>query len=253
MEEQAKDFFEEYCRNFEIKQELDLMGTYSHKYFHTYRVVDKMKEITSRLKLTEKERDLAIITAYFHDLGRFEQLRLSGVYDDSKSHFDHAKESVSVLKKSGYFTKFPIDKCDEEAVYFAILNHNKLKITECDDSLSLLLAKLIRDADKLVIMWESPQHLKCLTNHVSNEIEVQFSHQQLIDWNTVKNESEQLIYYLAFLFDLNFHVSRIILEKEQICSLYYQKLKDFVSFKTIQFLNDTINQFLNSEKGLNKL
>ena len=96
----AKKFFEEFVSKYNIK-EGNVTNTYYYKYRHTYDVVNMMEKIT--YNLNEEEKDILKTIAIFHDLGRFVQLEKYKAYDDIKSNFDHALESVKVLEENNFF------------------------------------------------------------------------------------------------------------------------------------------------------
>lgn len=244
MEEQAKVFFENYCKDYEIKKELDLMDTFSHKYYHTYRVVAMMKKLICALDLTLREKELAVVVAFFHDLGRFVQLEKCHVYDDSKSNFDHGLESVKILKECQWCKEQDLTDFETKAIFFAIENHNKFQLRNTTDALSLLLGQLLRDADKLVIMWEEVQKLTINPSGLSDLVEKQFLKQQLIDWDTIQTDIDSLVYYLAFLFDLNFNVSFNILKSEEIPNPYYHLLSLYGSNEICEKIRWCVEHFL---------
>lgn len=250
MFEKARIFFEEYCKNFEIKKELDLTDSFSHKYYHTYRVVAKMNELLKHLDIDEEIKELARVTALFHDLGRFAQLKKCKVYDDLQSHFNHAEESIRILKAEKWFENNNISAEQSKAIIFAIENHNCLDIKETKNELSLLLAKLIRDADKLAIMWEHPRKSKIQKVAISTNVLEQFKLHRLIDARIVKNKADELASTLAFTFDLNFKESYEILQKEQLTVPFYNQIEKMDSQKTIKILKEEIEHYLKEKEGI---
>ena len=67
---------------------------------HTYRVAALCDRIAASLGLPPEERDLAWLCGLLHDVGRFEQLRRYGTFNDAES-IDHAAMSARVLFEEG--------------------------------------------------------------------------------------------------------------------------------------------------------
>lgn len=72
----------------------------SLKIHHTYRVAALCEQIGRSIALEGTALDLAWLCGMLHDVGRFEQLRRFGTFDDSKS-IDHARAGVQVLFEQG--------------------------------------------------------------------------------------------------------------------------------------------------------
>ena len=123
-------------------------GMIELKIIHTLRVCEVMDRITASLGLPEEIRYLASVCALFHDIGRFEQVRRYGTLNDRIS-VDHAALSCEVLQKEGFLDH--LTKEQRKMVLAAVANHNRLAIEEGLGGDTLLLAKLIRDADKVDI------------------------------------------------------------------------------------------------------
>ncbi len=79
-----------------IEKNIDL------KIRHTYRVCDNVSRIAKSLEMGRDDLLLAEVLALFHDIGRFEQLKVFGSFDD-RITVDHAKLGLKVLNSSGVF------------------------------------------------------------------------------------------------------------------------------------------------------
>ena len=253
MEQNAISFFEEFCKFFKIKKEFDMKMTYSHKYYHTYRVLKWMKNIIKKLNLSDNEKELAKTVAIFHDLGRFTQLTRYSKYNDIKTRFDHGKESIDILKQNNWFTQNNIKLKEEKAICFAIYNHNKLKIEKTEDHLSLLLAKLIRDADKLAIIEECYQFDSFGENksygNLSPCIKRQFIKHHLLNAKDINTKEDEICYYIAYIFDLNFKVSLKLIKEKYLLEPYFTLLGQ-TSSKQIEIkVRNEINLFLNHQNA----
>ena len=115
---------------------------------HVGYVTAHCRALAAHLGLDEHHRQLAEIVGLFHDVGRFQQYTLYKTFNDSKSE-DHADLGLKVLDELPFMKKLTAE--DEALVRFAIGNHNKKQIAPTEDKWKLLMAKIIRDADKLDI------------------------------------------------------------------------------------------------------
>ena len=88
----------------------------SLKIHHTYRVAALCEQIGRSIALEGTALDLAWLCGMLHDVGRFEQLRRFGTFDDSKS-IDHARAGVQVLFEQGHIRDYLDDDFeDAEAI-----------------------------------------------------------------------------------------------------------------------------------------
>ena len=141
--DREKNAFLEYADRYDRSN-----GMIELKVVHTLRVAEVMDRITAALDLPDETRYLAALCAVFHDIGRFEQVTRYGTYNDRRS-VDHAALSCEVLRENGFLDD--LNDKQRRMVLTAIGNHNKLAIDDGLDEETLLLAKLIRDADKVDI------------------------------------------------------------------------------------------------------
>ena len=108
----------------------------------------KSEYIATNLGLTEEEIQVAKLIALLHDIGRFEQVKLTEGFIDN-NHFDHADYGAEILFKGNMIRKFIDENKYDEIIKKAIYNHNKLKIEKDLDEKQKLHCQIIRDADKL--------------------------------------------------------------------------------------------------------
>ena len=117
---------------------------------HTFRVAEIADRIAASLSLRAEETDFAWLLGILHDIGRFEQVRLYGTFNDSKS-VDHAELGADILFKKGLIRSFPMPTEDPlwlDMAEKAIRLHNKLTLPEGLSDREKLFADLLRDADK---------------------------------------------------------------------------------------------------------
>lgn len=111
------------------------------KIMHTTTVADMCFTIACKLGLDEKDRNLAYLTGILHDIGRFEQWKLYGTYNDKLS-VDHGDLSYELSEK---FDLSMISSEDKNAVRLAVKYHTK-PYTGTDERV-ILFNKIILSAD----------------------------------------------------------------------------------------------------------
>lgn len=92
--------FAEYVRNYDPSDEKIKL-----KIDHTYRVAGLCQRIAESLGLSEPDVDIAWLLGMLHDIGRFEQIRRFGIFNDVQS-VDHAEFGADLLFKEGLIRKF---------------------------------------------------------------------------------------------------------------------------------------------------
>lgn len=84
--------------------------------------------------------------ALYHDIGRFEQFRKYGTYDDLITE-NHALLSLKAIDESKILSEIKV--CDINLIRKCILLHNEAKIPEKVTEKERLFSGILRDADKL--------------------------------------------------------------------------------------------------------
>lgn len=143
-----KAWFTGYVRGFYGADE-DSGGGIRFKEGHTERVCRNMIGIGRSLGLGEEDLLLAETVALFHDLGRFKQYAVYRTFNDRWSE-NHALLGVRVLEETGVISG--LDREDQELITSAVRCHNLPDLPPELEGRGLLLARLIRDADKLDIL-----------------------------------------------------------------------------------------------------
>jgi len=141
------DAFNDYVMNFDLNEKM-----IEYKFNHSYRVLHQAEEICRSINTDTVERDLASNIALLHDIARFKQWTEYKTFDDFIS-FDHGDEGVKILFDEGLIKNFIIDKNDYDVIKKSIRNHNKYTIEEGLNERELLHSKIIRDADKIDILY----------------------------------------------------------------------------------------------------
>ncbi len=226
------DAFDEYALQYDLEE-----TALKRKYEHSYRVVHQADEIAYTLKLDEEDSYLACLIALLHDIGRFSQWKEYHTYNDLDS-IDHATLGNKKLFEDNLIKKFKLDKKDYEIVRAAIENHNKFSINEKELSeKEILHSKIVRDADKIDILYEfsNPKLLDLNgenNDEVNDKIKEDFYNHKPIDRKIIKNKNENVIMLIALVYDLYFDYSKkTVLEKEYLDRML-ERLKNKKLFKS---------------------
>ena len=236
--ELAEKSFQEYLKNYDIND-----GSIALKIKHTYEVAKKSEYIANGLRLDKENIELAKIIALLHDIGRFEQIKEFGEFNDKK--IEHAEFGVKVLFDNGLIRKFIEENKYDNIIYKAIYNHNKYKIEENLNENELLQCKIIRDADKLDnFRVKEKDKLENIFPKIYNEKTINYEtisekvYEEFMQHKCIKLEDRKTIidYWvcvIAFIFDLNFNIS-----------LQYVKENNYIDIlvNRIEYKNDTTKQ-----------
>lgn len=233
-------YFDEYIKKYNM-EDPDI----SYKYYHSYRVMEVMETLAKKLNMPEKDIHLAKVIGLLHDIGRFEQDKLFDSFKDTT--MDHGDYGVIVLKETNLLDEVNIDKEDYEVVYKAIDNHNQFKINEGLTERELLYAKLIRDADKLDILYvlgsNKFDRFVQGKGSVSKEMETDFFNCKPTSIKYIKSANDSIVLYLCYVYDLNFKVSYEILNQKKYYDKIYERLNDKDIFEPyIKQINNYIKE-----------
>lgn len=230
---EAEQRFKDYLKSYDVSD-----GNIELKIRHTYGVVTASEYITKSLELCEEDIQLAKLIALLHDIGRFEQVKVTESFVDNKK-FDHAEYGVEILFKDNLIRSFIKEDTYDDIIYKAIINHNKYKIEDGLNERELLHAKIIRDADKLdnfrvkekdkleniFSMKYNPDTI--IYEEITDEVYEEFMAKRAILRDYIVNQVDMWISYIAFIFDLNFGVSLKYVEEKG----YIDKLVDRIEYK----------------------
>ena len=219
-------YFDNYVLNYDMTD-----PDINYKYYHSYRVMDIMKLLATKLNMQPKDIELASIIGLLHDIGRFEQDKLYNSFKDKE--MDHGNYGVKVLKATNILKETNIDESDYEVVYKAIKNHNKFKIESNLTERELLFSKLIRDADKLDILYalgnEKILELRQDEEEISSELEQDFFNNQVDNLKYSKSQNDGLVIIFCYIYDINFKETYQIINENE----YYNKIYERINRKDI--------------------
>lgn len=246
--------FAEYVRNYDPSDEKIKL-----KIDHTYRVAGMCQRIAESLGLSEPDVDIAWLLGMLHDIGRFEQIRRFGTFNDAQS-VDHAEFGADLLFKECLIRKFAegyYEECElarsgnEEAeqiiknnehhnkdtglLEMAIRQHNKYRVKEGLTERQRMFCDILRDADKVdifkvnadipmeIIYDVTTEELK--SGVISKEVLESFYKMKTVLKSVRKSAVDHIVGHISLLFELVYKES-YRQAKEQG---YVYKLLDFKS------------------------
>ena len=199
-----KDFLEEYKDKSDLGFELKIV--------HTYHVAENAKKIAQELNLSKEDIELAELIGILHDIGRFEELKITKELNSVK--FDHAGHGSEMLFEKCMIRKFIEDNQYDGIIKKAIENHTKI----------------VRDADKIdnYRVKKDEKVEAIFPKRVNKKEDMEESKLSDKVYNTVLDKKcvdihdrvtplDFWVCILAFTFDLNFEVSyKIVKENDYI-------------------------------------
>lgn len=246
--------FAEYVRNYDPSDEKIKL-----KIDHTYRVAGLCQRIAESLGLSEPDVDIAWLLGMLHDIGRFEQIRRFGTFNDAQS-VDHAEFGADLLLKEGLIRKFaegyyeecelaePENQEDEQIIKnnehhnkdtglleMAIRQHNKYRVKEDLTERQRMFCDILRDADKVdifkvnadipmeIIYDVTTEELK--NGIITKEVLESFYKKETVLKSVRRSAVDHIVGHISLLFELVYKES-YRQAKEQG---YVYKLLDFKS------------------------
>ncbi len=209
-----------------------------YKYHHSYRVMINMEIIAKKLNMNDYDVELAKCIGLLHDIGRFDQYMLFQSFDDK--NLDHGDYGEQVIKIYDLLKHFNIDSKDYDVVYTAIRNHNKYSIEPYIGERELLFSKMIRDADKLDILYalgrpELKNIIREDESEISPKIKESFYKNEPVKNTDKQSLNDNIIILLAFPYDIYFDISMSIIKNKKYYEKIYNRLENKEKFK--EFLN----------------
>ena len=235
----VKNSFDKYMSRYDMSNQLIYL-----KYHHTYRTCKQSLNICKSLNLNEEDTNLAYLIALLHDFGRFEQARVYNTFDDLKS-IDHADLGCKLLFENGLIRNFIIDDSYDEIIRKAILWHNKYSIDEDLNERELMHAQIIRDADKLDIVYNITNleqiDFKDDNSEISDYVKDAYKNKLSVKMGKNYTKNDSLLTRFAFVFDLNFNYSFKYYKENRIIEKMYSMIKEKSKFKEyIEIINEYI-------------
>lgn len=243
-----KNVFKKYVNQYDVTD-----GKIALKIAHTYRVAELSDQIAESIGLKGTQKDLAWVIGMLHDIGRFEQVKDYGTFNDALS-VDHAKYGVKLLFEDGFIKDFLLDTAYYDCIRLAIFNHNEYRLPSDLTEEELIYCKIIRDADKIDILrvnFETPleviynvptQVLK--SDVVSEGVMAALAEKKAIKHSIKKTSVDRVVGHVSLVFELEYPISKEIVKEQG----YLEKLMNFPSDnqKTLEQFRE-IRDFVHSQ------
>ena len=215
---------------------------------HTLRVRDLCAGIAGSLGLSREETELAAVCGLFHDIGRFEQWRRYGTYNDLRS-VDHGNLGAEVIGSGHLLTTLP--EADRGAVLAAAEYHNKYRVPDTLGGRDRLFVEITRDADKIDVLelYVKGGHATKTENRPMSDpvFRALLGHRPIRKEETERRDDEIAI-RLGFAFDLNFRRSFEIVRENRCFSrlidLQLERVTDPALIRQLEELKGSIVAYL---------
>lgn len=236
----AKKEFKKFLESYNNQEQIG----FDLKVKHTYQVVENAKYLANKLNLNEEDEALAELIALLHDIGRFEELKVTKEFDNSK--FDHASYGVKMLFEDGMIRRFVEDEKYDNIIEKAIGSHSLKELGSNLTERELLHAKIIRDADKLdnyrvkieekvetIFPGKMKEKDELENSTISEKVYESVKNNSCVDVNDRKTILDFWVCVLAFTFDLNFKESYELIKQED----YINRLIDRFNYNNPDSFN----------------
>ncbi|GFK92597.1 hypothetical protein NNJEOMEG_00422 [Fundidesulfovibrio magnetotacticus] len=186
---------------------------------HSLKVLDEARAITPTLGLDAAAERAAHLAALLHDAGRFPQYRAYKTFRDSQS-VDHGLLGARTLRVEG--VPDVRDARVRALVRGAVALHNRRALPPFASPELALLARIVRDADKLDIVRIMLDHLRpggqrsdVVVLHLEEDPErfspaivEQIMAGRIGDYSAMRTCNDFVLLLLSWVHDLNFAASR---------------------------------------------
>ena len=232
--------FKEYVNEYDMNNH-----NIKYRYNHSLRVQKICVALAKMLNLNKEDAEIIKIAGLLHDIGRFEQLKLTNSFSDNE--FDHAAYGAMILFKEGLIENFNVNPKYYDILEFAILNHNRFKIMEINDERKIMIAKILRDADKIDIFdaytYQKIYKITNIDDEVSNEVSIQFKKHESINKKIRQTKADLLLSIIAFVFDINYKESLEIINEQKYLDELYNQIENKEKFKEyFEYAKDYIKE-----------
>lgn len=228
--DKAEQVFADYVENYNSKDEKVRL-----KIEHTYRVAALCERIAKSEGCSEYETDLAWLTGLLHDVGRFEQLRNFGTFQDALS-IDHAAYGADILFKEGKVRDYIKDSGEDTLIENVVRYHSAYRLPESFDERTRKFSNILRDADKIDILKVNVDFaLEDIYNvttqdlrnaEVTKEVMESLKEKHATLRSLKKTSVDHVVGHISLVFELVYPESRRIVKEQG----YLEKLLSFQSW-----------------------
>jgi HD superfamily phosphodiesterase len=209
------------------------------------------KKIALNLSLSIEEIKLLELIGLLHDIGRFEQVRQFDTFNDAIS-VNHGILGIKMLFEHQLIRKFINDTKYDEIIKQVILNHNVNSITISSNEKINLYSKILRDADKLDILYliaKKQVEYNFVNYNINPEIKNSILNKAPAKITSIRSGIDELFVHLCYLYDINFNYSIKILKRKKYINKIERNLK--IKDKNIKMFFQIIKKDLVDYKAKN--
>jgi len=223
------NWFHRYSQSF-YSAEPEVMQGIRHKEEHSVRVAANSLALAQHLRLNERETAMAETVGLLHDIARHNQWTRFKSFSDPVTQYDHGTEGAAILAETGMLDAY-FSQSEQESILFAIVCHNKLCVPGAGPQ-QLLLANIIRDADKLDIF----RTLSPVTaGHDYSPALISLLRQQRpLPYFEAKKPADRRLLRLGWLYDVNYDWTLRQLVAEGYADSLLASLPDDAAFAGIK-------------------
>ena len=245
--EQALKTFKKYVQGYHTEDEKVRL-----KIEHTYRVADFCEKIALSLGLSAEDVDLAWLIGLLHDIGRFEQLKNYGTFQDALS-IDHAQYGAEILFEQGKIRDYAAEEEEDGLIRTAVAYHSAYRIPEGLEERTERFCHIIRDADKIDILRVNVEFpleeiynvssRELRSGQVTEEVMNSFEEEHAVLRSLKKTAVDNVVGHISLVYELVFPVSLQMVEEQG----YLEKLMQFWSDNPV-----TEEQFVRIRKKMHQ-
>lgn len=203
---------------------------------HTYRTCTEILYLAEQLHLNQNDKLIAETIALLHDVGRFEQFLKYRTYNDSRST-DHSALALQVIQRHQLLK--PLPSPEQKLITTAIRLHGLLELPNNLDERTSLFAKLLRDADKIDVLYVATEYYRQYAENPEGfklELELpnvdDYSPPVLsdvlagrrTDYKKLRSLNDMKLLQLGWVYDVNFTAALKRIKERQLL----EKLADFL-------------------------
>ncbi len=235
--DEAKERFEAYVRETEGRLEPGVdPHPISLKLEHSLQVLENAMEILDGMQTEGKIRDLTLLVALFHDVGRFHQYLTYKTFLDSVS-LNHGVLGSKILGTTDLLQGLSPE--ERQMMRASVCLHNRKILPTHISPMLRFMTRVVRDADKIDIIrvmlehFSAPEGHPVVVLHVKNEpdsftdsVYEDVWHARRGDYRKLKFVNDFKLMLCGWVHDLNFAPSRNILIRRGLLEQMLETLPD---------------------------
>jgi len=216
--EKFKAWFDDYVGRFYGDDEY-VNANLKLKEEHTRRTCEEMLYLAEELGLDANQKRIAEVIALFHDIGRFEQFVRYRTYNDPRS-VNHCLLGLEVLRKTKVLEA--VSSEERQLIEKAIEYHGCKELPSHLEGESLLFSQLIRDADKVDVLYVVTDYYKQYRDEPEKfMVELEFPDEpayspevvedvlqgRRVDYARLRTLNDMRLLQLGWVYDVNFRAA----------------------------------------------